>query len=140
MREDAHRLLAPQFSTILDAVEAPFFTPIYDHASPAMAVGRAAMVGDAAFVARPHVGAGVTKAAQDAQALCDCLAAAETVEAGLQAYHDARHQADMIAYKRGQHMGEYMVPKYETAEQKAEWANEHNIDTIMRDTAVMNYY
>lgn len=140
LREDAQRVLAPQFATILDKVKAPFFTPIYDHASPAMAVGRAAMVGDSAFVARPHVGAGVTKAAEDARALSECLAAADTVEAGLQAYHEARHEPDKTAYKRAQHMGEYLIPKYKTPEQKAEWAKQHNIETIMRDTAVMNYY
>jgi 2-polyprenyl-6-methoxyphenol hydroxylase-like FAD-dependent oxidoreductase len=34
---------------------------------------RAAILGDAAFVARPHVGMGVTKAALDAESLADAL-------------------------------------------------------------------
>ncbi len=34
-----------------------------------MAFGRVALVGDAAFVIRPHVGGGVVKAAEDAAAL-----------------------------------------------------------------------
>jgi len=39
-----------------------------------MTFGRVALVGDAGlFVARPHVGTGVTKAALDAQALADAL-------------------------------------------------------------------
>jgi 2-polyprenyl-6-methoxyphenol hydroxylase-like FAD-dependent oxidoreductase len=52
--------------------EQPFFQAIYDLASPRLVFGRVALLGDAAFVARPHVGAGVTKAALDAT----CLAAA----------------------------------------------------------------
>ena len=38
-----------------------------------MAFGRVALVGDAAFVVRPHVGGGVVKAAQDAAALAAAL-------------------------------------------------------------------
>lgn len=140
LRRDAHRLLAPQFAQVLDHVDAPFFTPIYDHASPSMISGRAAMVGDSAFVARPHIGAGVTKAAEDAHALANCLAEASTLDEGLEAYNDARLQPDRIAYDRAQYLGEYLIPKYRTEEEKAEWVRHHNIETIMRDTAVLNFY
>ncbi len=40
-----------------------------------MAFGRACLLGDAAFVARPHAAAGTAKAADDAWALRDALAA-----------------------------------------------------------------
>ncbi len=140
LREDAHRALAPQFSAILDHVKAPFFTPIYDHASPAMTSGRVAMVGDAAFVARPHIGAGVTKAAEDAHALARALGKASSVEEALKAYDAERHSIDQIAYERAQYLGEYLMPKYKTEEEKAAWARHHNIETIMRDTAVLNFY
>ena len=49
--------------------------------------GRVALLGDAAFVARPHVGAGVTKAALDAACLADATAAMPTLDAAL-AYYD----------------------------------------------------
>lgn len=140
LREDAHASLAPQLASILDNVEAPFFTPIYDHASPSMVQGRAAMVGDAAFVARPHIGAGVTKAAEDAVALAKSLGEADTLQVGLEAYNSARLRVDRIAYERAQHMGEYLIPKYTNEAEKAEWKQHHNIDTIMRDTAVLNFY
>ena len=140
LRADAHKYLAPQFAQILDHVKAPFFTPIYDHASPSMISGRAAMVGDSAFVARPHIGAGVTKAAEDAHALAKCLGAAQTIEAGLTAYNDARLEADRVAYERAQYLGEFLTPKYQTPEEKIDWAKHHNIETIMRDTAVLNFY
>ena len=41
-----------------------------------MVFGRAALIGDAAFIARPHVAAGVTKAALDAACLADSIAEA----------------------------------------------------------------
>ncbi len=53
---------------------------------PQLAFGRVALLGDAAFVARPHVGLGVTKAAGDAVALVDALAAHSDLTAGLKVY------------------------------------------------------
>jgi 2-polyprenyl-6-methoxyphenol hydroxylase-like FAD-dependent oxidoreductase len=54
--------------------EQPFFHAIYDLGSPRLVFGRVAHLGDAAFVARPHVGAGVTKAALDAVCLATAIA------------------------------------------------------------------
>ena len=71
MRADAERLLAPQFRQIVRLIEEPILQPIYDLESPHMAFGRVAVMGDAAFVARPHVAAGVSKAADDAAALVE---------------------------------------------------------------------
>ena len=54
-------------------MDEPVLQPIYDLETPRMAFGRVAIIGDAAFVARPHVGAGVSKACDDALALIDAL-------------------------------------------------------------------
>ena len=72
VKDDAKALLAPQIAEIFLRSE-PFFQPIFDLESPALVFGRVALAGDAAFVARPHVGAGATKAAIDAAILADCL-------------------------------------------------------------------
>jgi 2-polyprenyl-6-methoxyphenol hydroxylase-like FAD-dependent oxidoreductase len=72
VKADATALLAPQIAEIFMR-SAPFFQPIFDLESPALVFGRVALVGDAAFVARPHVGAGATKAAIDAAVLADGL-------------------------------------------------------------------
>ena len=66
MRAAAERLVAPQFRAIARLMDEPVLQPIYDLETPRMAFGRVAIIGDAAFVARPHVGAGVSKAADDA--------------------------------------------------------------------------
>ena len=73
---DAHRLVAPQLAAIVERAS-PVFQPIYDLESTAIASGRAVLVGDAAFVARPHLGAGVTKAALDAAGLVAALKACD---------------------------------------------------------------
>ena len=69
MRAAAERLLAPQLRAVVRLIDEPLLQPIYDLASPRLAFGRVAIIGDAAFVARPHVAAGVSKAADDAAAL-----------------------------------------------------------------------
>ena len=70
----AEKLLAPPFVDVVRAAAEPLFQPIYDLDSDELVCGRVALLGDAAFVARPHVGLGVTKAAGDAAALVDALA------------------------------------------------------------------
>ena len=91
MRAAAARLLAPQFVEVVHATAQPFFQPIYDLESPRVAVGRVALIGDAAFVARPHLGLGVTKAAADAVALADAIAnGAGDLDAALQEFNAAR--------------------------------------------------
>ncbi len=69
MRAAAERLVAPQLRAIVRLMDEPILQPIYDLETPRMAFGRVAVIGDAAFVARPHVAAGVSKAADDAAAL-----------------------------------------------------------------------
>jgi len=72
VKADASAVLAPQIADIF-ARTAPFFQPIYDLISPRLVFGRVALAGDAAFVARPHAGAGTTKAALDAACLADSI-------------------------------------------------------------------
>jgi 2-polyprenyl-6-methoxyphenol hydroxylase-like FAD-dependent oxidoreductase len=52
MREAAERLVAPQCRALVQLIDEPLLQPIYDLASPRLAFGRVALVGDAAFVAR----------------------------------------------------------------------------------------
>ena len=85
MRAAAERLLAPQFRDIVRLIDEPILQPIYDLESPRLAFGRVAVIGDAAFVARPHVAAGVSKAADDAATLAAALDA-DDVEAALRRF------------------------------------------------------
>jgi 2-polyprenyl-6-methoxyphenol hydroxylase-like FAD-dependent oxidoreductase len=75
MRRDAVGLLPPMIADVIARTEQPLLQAITDLAAPRMAFGRVALLGDAAFVARPHVAAGITKAALDAAALAEELRA-----------------------------------------------------------------
>src|SRR6202008_1154443 len=117
MRSDAERLVAPQFRQIVPLIEEPILQPIYDLASPHMAFGRVAIVGDAAFVARPHVAAGVSKAADDAAALAEALDA-EDVEPALRRFERQRLPENKRIIERARHLGAYLQAT-QTAEERA---------------------
>ena len=108
MRQAARQLLAPQFAEMLEKTAQPFLQPIYDCVSQCIAFGRIALMGDAAFVARPHVGMGVTKAAEDAMALTDCLAQHGANPQGLQAYQAMRLKPGQAVVERARVLGAYM--------------------------------
>ncbi|WP_459572123.1 FAD binding domain-containing protein [Cupriavidus sp. 8B] len=75
LRHDAADSLAPVFAALVASTPDPFLQLIQDYAAPRMRFGRAVLLGDAAFVARPHTGAGAGKAAANAVALARALQA-----------------------------------------------------------------
>jgi 2,6-dihydroxypyridine 3-monooxygenase len=75
MRETAGRVLPPAMAEVVQLTEQPYLQTVFDVRVPAMAQGRVAVIGDAAFAARPHAAAGTAKAADDAWTLYDHLAA-----------------------------------------------------------------
>jgi 2-polyprenyl-6-methoxyphenol hydroxylase-like FAD-dependent oxidoreductase len=107
MRDAAERLLAPQLRTIVSLIDEPLLQPIYDLASPRLAFGRVAVIGDAAFVARPHVAAGVSKAADDAAVLAAALDDGG-VEDSLRRYEADRLPQGHRIIERARHLGAYL--------------------------------
>jgi len=138
MRADAERLVAPQFRRILKLIKEPILQPIYDLESPRMAIGRIAILGDAAFVARPHVAAGVSKAADDAAALAGALQNEENVEAALKCYEAARLPENYRIIERARHLGAYLQAT-RTQEEQAR-AGRHSTDAaVIAETAVLDF-
>jgi 2-polyprenyl-6-methoxyphenol hydroxylase-like FAD-dependent oxidoreductase len=138
MRADAERLLAPHFRQIVRLIEEPILQPIYDLESPHMAFGRVAIVGDAAFVARPHVAAGVSKAADDAAALVGALQAESDVASALKRYEAARLRENYRIIERARHLGAYLQAT-QTQEEKAR-AGLHSTDAaVIAETAVIDF-
>ncbi|HEV7863546.1 MAG TPA: FAD-dependent monooxygenase, partial [Acidimicrobiia bacterium] len=68
--------LAPAIREVVAATAEPFVQVIFDIEVPRMAFGRVCLIGDAAFAVRPHAAAGTAKAAADAWALGEAVAAA----------------------------------------------------------------
>lgn len=83
MRTAATELLAPSVAELVLRTEQPFLQAVYDVGVDRMAVGRVALLGDAATTARPHAAAGTAKAAADAWALHDALRASGSVAEAL---------------------------------------------------------
>jgi 2-polyprenyl-6-methoxyphenol hydroxylase-like FAD-dependent oxidoreductase len=138
MRAAAERLLAPQFREIVRLTGEPILQPIYDLVSPRMAVGRVAVVGDAAFVARPHVGAGVAKAADDAAALAEALDMEADVATGLKRFEQVRLGENHRIIERARHLGAYLQATRTQEEQ--ERAGRHETDSaVIRETATLDF-
>ncbi len=108
-RAQARAILPPQFIALIEATPAPFFQPIFDLDSPRMVAGRVALLGDAGFVARPHVGAGVTKAALNAAWLADALAARPgDIDRGLADYETRARAFGSALVARARFVGAYL--------------------------------
>lgn len=106
MRADAERLLPPSFRAAVEAEQRPFLHAIFDYAAPRMALGRITLMGDAAFVARPHTAMGVAKAAGDAFALRDALVAHDDLAKALAAFEAERVPTDRAIVAYGQRLGQ----------------------------------
>ena len=73
MREYAGRVLAQPFQKLIAATKEPFIQSVLDLTVPQMAFDRIALIGDAAFIPRPHTASGVSKGAVNGMTLADAL-------------------------------------------------------------------
>jgi 2-polyprenyl-6-methoxyphenol hydroxylase-like FAD-dependent oxidoreductase len=138
MRADAERLLAPQFRAIVRRIEEPILQPIYDLESTRMACGRVAVLGDAAFVARPHVAAGVSKAADDAAALTEALQADDDVPRALKVFEAVRLPENFRIIQRARHLGAYLQAS-KTEEENLRAGRHSTDDAVIAETAVLDF-
>jgi 2-polyprenyl-6-methoxyphenol hydroxylase-like FAD-dependent oxidoreductase len=137
MRAAAERLLAPQLRGIVRLIDEPLLQPIYDLASPRLSFGRIAIIGDAAFVARPHVAAGVSKAADDAAALAAALDA-DDVEPALRRFEGERLPQGNRIIERARHLGAYLQATQSVEER--ERSALHGIpEAVLAETAVLDF-
>jgi 2-polyprenyl-6-methoxyphenol hydroxylase-like FAD-dependent oxidoreductase len=139
MRREGNDALAPQFAAMLSLCAQPFLQPIYDLAVPQMAFGRIALLGDAAFVARPHVGAGVAKAAEDAVVLAELLTRGGEIDAALREFDAARRPAGDRVIARARHLGAYVQADLKTAEERAFAAKHRTPEAVLSETATLKF-
>jgi 2-polyprenyl-6-methoxyphenol hydroxylase-like FAD-dependent oxidoreductase len=131
VKADAKSLLAPQIAEIFIRT-VPFFQPIFDLESPRLVFGRVALAGDAAFVARPHVGAGATKAAINAASLADCLRnPGGNLAAGL-----AQFEREQLSFGRAivalaREQGAYLSAQLKPAAERSADEHHRDIDAIL---------
>ncbi|XWN33394.1 MAG: FAD binding domain-containing protein [Devosia sp.] len=139
MRTASEALLSPQFAELVAKTRSPFLQPIYDLGISSMAFGHVAILGDAAFVARPHVGMGVTKAAGDAVSLARHLRdQPDDVGGALKAFDAERHPVGATVVQRARSLGAYMQAQLDPAEQAL--AEKHRTPTaVMAETATSDF-
>ncbi|MGD2180754.1 FAD binding domain-containing protein [Lusitaniella coriacea] len=107
MRDYAQSVLVEPFQKLITATKEPFVQSILDLGVPNMVFDRVALIGDAAFIPRPHTAASVSKAAANAIALMDALQENEhNVNNALKAWELDQLALGMHLWKRGQDLGE----------------------------------
>lgn len=110
LRQDADRMLAPPFRALVNATAEPFIQLILDLTVPQMAFGRVVLLGDAAFVPRPHTAGGSAKAAANALTLAQALQQrGRSVEQALHAWEHFQLQAGIAMTDAGRRMGNHIM-------------------------------
>ena len=105
---------------IVGLVRSPLLQAITDMESPRLVFGRVALMGDAAFVARPHVAAGTSKAALDAACLADALAAGGDIDAALARYNEERCAFGRAIVAHSRYLGAYIEAQLKPPEERGE--------------------
>ncbi len=110
VKKRGEELLPPLVANAVAQTSSPFVQAIFDLEVPRMVYGRSLLLGDAAFLVRPHTAAGASKAAADAVALAHALRdkgriTAETLEKWelerMSATHRIINHGKMIASRGG---------------------------------------
>lgn len=115
LQQAARDLLAPSLASLIESTPEPFLQLIHDHESAHTAFGRIALIGDAAFVARPHTGAGAGKAAANALSLARSLNQAADISKALVDYELDELPADRRLVKWGISLGRRIMESPELA-------------------------
>ena len=106
LRAHAKQEVHPRFAELVEATPDPFVQTIVDVTVPRTLFGRVVLLGDAAFVVRPHTAGAAAKAARDAMALADALGrAGPDIDAGLGAAEEAQLEYGQALVQYGMALG-----------------------------------
>lgn len=133
MKAAARSNLSPVLADIVTRVPQPLLQSISDMESPRMVFGRVVLLGDSAFVARPHVVAGTTKAALDAKSLVDALEASSDVDAALQRYEKERLEFGRAIVGHSRYLGAYLEAQLKPFSERSEAERNRDPKKIMQD-------
>jgi 2,6-dihydroxypyridine 3-monooxygenase len=105
MRATASARLPARIAEVVLAARAPFVQAIVEAEAPRMVFGRVCLIGDAAFVVRPHAAAGTAKAAADAWQLAAALQEEPDVESALTAWESGQLELGRKLLERTRRIG-----------------------------------
>lgn len=109
LRRDAAMLLPPQFALAVEAEETPSIQGIFDYQAPSMVGKSTLLVGDAAFIVRPHTAMGASKAAGDVMALQAALASSNELSRALLRFERDRIEVGREIAAYGRRLGETSI-------------------------------
>ena len=110
LRAQARDELAPPFASLVELTDETFVQAILDLAAPRMVFGRVVLLGDAAFVPRPHTAGSTAKAASNALALAQSLQREDLkIDACLQEWETLQLRAGRAMTAWGQRMGDQIM-------------------------------
>ena len=106
LRDFAAAALPTDISAVIAAAAQPFIQAVVDVASPAMAVGRVCILGDAAFAVRPHAAVGTAKAAENAWTLAEAIESCDDdLPGALQKWSAHQTALGLNLLQRTRHLG-----------------------------------
>lgn len=97
--------LPADIAAVVAAAEDLFIQVVYDIEIPQMAFGRVCLLGDAAFVARPHAAAGTAKAAEDAWTLAAAFERSDTLAEALADWEQRQLDLGRALVERARNIG-----------------------------------
>ncbi len=108
--DEADEYLPPNFRAMVRATKEPFAQAIRDLTVGTMVKGRVALIGDAAFIPRPHTAASTSKAAANALSLANTLVRyPEDTDAALKAWEPQQIAIGNALYQQGTRTGNYLM-------------------------------
>ncbi len=105
MRTAALEQLASTLAEVVTGAEETLIQAVVDLESPRLVFGRVCLMGDAAFVARPHLAAGQAKACADAWALRDAIAGSSDLDKALALWEKSQLALGGAVVARAREMG-----------------------------------
>jgi 2-polyprenyl-6-methoxyphenol hydroxylase-like FAD-dependent oxidoreductase len=139
MHADARDIMPEAMLDCVMTMKQPFITPIYDFLAPSIVFGRVAMVGDAAANPRPHMGFGVAKAGNDAEALAKALANHDDIDKALKSYNAERQPVGDTIVMHSRKLGTHMGVNLKTEEDRRMHALLQSDEAMMDWIAVPNF-
>jgi 2-polyprenyl-6-methoxyphenol hydroxylase-like FAD-dependent oxidoreductase len=106
LRDHARREIHPRTAELVASTPDPFIQTIVDVVVPRTVFGRACLLGDAAFVVRPHTAGAAAKAARDSMLLAEALVQAQgNVRQALEAFESAQINYGIQIHRYGVALG-----------------------------------
>jgi len=135
MQRDARNRLSPQHTALIEKLVQPFIQPIYDLTTTTMAHGRIALLGDAAFTARPHLGVGITKAAEDSLCLANALDTHISITEALKRFDSVRQDKNRRWVNQSRELGAYLQAHLLSDDERRHARLHRTTEAVMRETA-----